>query len=99
MLLCSTHETLINISWNKTSGSNSSRHSDKRFIIPNFFAWVKSQITVTWLLDFPSKWKIVANGVAKIQKISPDESWSFSSTKENPADCASQLKTADLVQR
>lgn len=71
---------------------------DKRFTTPTVHAWTGSQVALAWVNDHPKRWKtFVANRVAKIQQIIPPEKWSFVTTTENPADCASRGITAEAL--
>ncbi|XP_060804637.1 uncharacterized protein LOC106135320 [Amyelois transitella] len=54
-------------------------------------AWTDSTIVLAWLSDHPSRWKtFVANRTSKILTLINATQWSYVSTKENPADCASR---------
>ncbi|XP_029170129.1 uncharacterized protein LOC114939860 [Nylanderia fulva] len=53
--------------------------------------WTDSTITLAWLSQSPSRWKIfVANRVSIIQSLLPEVSWRHVPTQDNPADCASR---------
>ncbi|XP_060800708.1 uncharacterized protein LOC132901847 [Amyelois transitella] len=54
-------------------------------------AWTDSTIVLAWLSDHPSRWKtFVANRTSEILTLINATQWSYVSTKENPADCASR---------
>lgn len=60
-----------------------------------FRAWCDSKIVLAWIHGDPSRWKIfVANRISQIQQLTSKESWSYVSTDQNSADCATRGLTA-----
>lgn len=58
---------------------------------PEIFLWSDSTIVLRWIASPPRRWKtFVANRVAKIQDLTPVESWRHVPGLENPADLASR---------
>lgn len=54
-------------------------------------AWTDASVALSWIRAYPSRWKVfVANRVAEIQQLVPPHHWKYVSTKDNPADAATQ---------
>lgn len=55
--------------------------------LSNIFFWSDSKVTLYWIKGSYRKWKsFVQNRVNEIQKLTDPDSWSYCSTKDNPAD-------------
>lgn len=56
-----------------------------------FFAWTDSSVVLSWLSDYPRKWKtFVANRVSYIQEKISRNNWNYIKSAENPADVVSR---------
>jgi len=56
-----------------------------------FYAWSDARVVLAWIRAHPSKWAtFVANLVAAIQRLIPEERWHYVSTQQNPADLATR---------
>jgi len=61
-------------------------------------AWSDSSVVLSWLTSGPKHFKIfVTNRVAKIRQLSPDCTWNYVSTHDNPADPASRGLMPKLI--
>ncbi|UYV69343.1 K02A2.6-like, partial [Cordylochernes scorpioides] len=67
--------------------------------IDRVILWSDSQIVLCWIKSESKHWKpFVGNRIAEIQRLTLQSSWSYVSTKDNPADCASRgITSSELV--
>ncbi|UYV77734.1 hypothetical protein LAZ67_15002083 [Cordylochernes scorpioides] len=67
--------------------------------IDRVMLWTDSQIVLCWIKSESKHWKpFVGNRIAEIQRLTLQSSWSYVSTKDNPADCASRgITSSELV--
>jgi len=55
------------------------------------YAWSDAKVALAWIKAHPSRWvTFVANRVAAIQEIMPENCWRYVTTQRNPADLATR---------